>query len=394
VDRQFECIIKYMEATGINLNTTALDEHIPEIERYIQTVKERIRETTSTLPFKQLPHHLIVEIAYNAVFWLNCFPHKEGTHSTLSPHTIVTGSKIYFNKHCRLQFGTYLQMHEQHNNSLLPRMAGAIALHPTGNEQGSYYFLSLHTGKRVVKNKWTVLPMPAKVIATIHQLAAACKKYNGITFTDIDGNIIRDSDNEDDAAGNLSDNTRVNSEVTGVDGDDNETSQITGVPQINLEGNSHDPEGNSHENEGNIDCNDEPNDKGNKNSPPKDESFSNQQESNTNDSEENSPGNTHTTDNDEIFIKNRSPEDPRVTINNINIIEEMNTAQINNNNTNEEAIENYHEWTTVANNNRYNLRPRPANRGNMYTLLQNNQQSANVAIPKLHAQVMLTQMNV
>jgi len=30
----------------------------------------------------------------------------------------------------------------------------------------------------------------------------------------------------------------------------------------------------------------------------------------------------------------------------------------------------------------------------MYTLLQNNQQSANVAIPKLHAQVMLTQMNV
>ena len=62
--------------------------------------------------------------------------------------------------------------------------------------------------------------------------------------------------------------------ITGVDGDDNETSQITGVSrinlegnshdpegnsqitgvsQINLEGNSHDPEGNSHENEGNID---------------------------------------------------------------------------------------------------------------------------------------------
>ena len=48
---------------------------------------------------------------------------------------------------------------------------------------------------------------------------------------------------------------------------------------------------------------------------------------------------------------------------------------------NEEAIENKREWTTVANNNRYNLKLRPANRGNMYTLLQNNQQSANVAIP-------------
>jgi len=176
VDRQFECIRKYMEAVGINLNTTAWDKHVPEIERYIQTVKERIRATTSTLPFEQLPHPLIVEIAYNAVFWLNCFPHKEGIHSTLSPHTIVTGSKIDFNMHCKLQFSTYVLMHEQHNNSLLPRTAGAIALHPIGNKQGSYYFLSLHTGKRVVRYKWTVLPMPAKVIATIHQLAAACKK--------------------------------------------------------------------------------------------------------------------------------------------------------------------------------------------------------------------------
>jgi len=40
----------------------------------------------------------------------------------------------------------------------------------------------------------------------------------------------------------------------------------------------------------------------------------------------------------------------------------MNTSQINNNEINEEAIENNFEWTTVAINNRYNLRPRPANK--------------------------------
>ena len=117
--------------------------------------------------------------------------------------------------------------------------------------------------------------MPAELIATIHQLATACKKYKGITFTDKDGNIIIDGEDEDDAAGNLSDDTRVNSEITGVYGDDNDTSQITGVPQIHLEGNSHNPEGNSHENEGNIDCNDEPNDEGNTNIPPEDGSFTN-----------------------------------------------------------------------------------------------------------------------
>jgi len=68
-----------------------------------------------------------VEIAYNTVFWLNCFPHKNGIHNI---QTIVMGSKIDLNKHYRLQFGTYMKMHQQHNNSLLPRTAAAIALHP------------------------------------------------------------------------------------------------------------------------------------------------------------------------------------------------------------------------------------------------------------------------
>jgi len=93
-------------------------------------------------------------------------------------------------------------------------------------------------------------------------------------------------------------------------------------------------------------------------------------------------GNTLNMDDDEISIENGSMEDPQITINDISIIEEMITTQINNNETNEEAIKNNHGWTTVPNNYRYNLRPRPTNRGSMYTLIQNGQQSATVAIPK------------
>jgi len=63
--------------------------------------------------------------------------------------------------------------------------------------------------------------MPAKVIATVHQLAAACKKYKGITFTNIDGNIIRDNEDKDDVAGNSRDDTKDNSEISGVDGNNN-----------------------------------------------------------------------------------------------------------------------------------------------------------------------------
>ena len=57
--------------------------------------------------------------------------------------------------------------------------------------------------------------MPAKVIATVHQLAAACKNQKGIVFMDKAGNFIND-DNDNDNYGY--DDTL---EITGVDTNDN-----------------------------------------------------------------------------------------------------------------------------------------------------------------------------
>ena len=109
-----------MELHSINVNMTGRDEHMPETERFIRTVKVRTRAIVNTLLFKILPNLLIVEIVYNAVFWLICL-HKEGIHTTLSPRTIMMEPKIDFNKHCKLQFRTYAQIHKQHNNSMIPR---------------------------------------------------------------------------------------------------------------------------------------------------------------------------------------------------------------------------------------------------------------------------------
>jgi len=83
-----------MELQGIDMNITGRDEHVPEVERYIRTFKERARAIIITLPFKILLNQLIIEIVYNAIFWPNCFPHKDGIHSTFSPCTKVTGSKF------------------------------------------------------------------------------------------------------------------------------------------------------------------------------------------------------------------------------------------------------------------------------------------------------------
>ena len=52
---------------GITLNTGANDKHIPVIERYIRTVKERTRCVFNTLPFQLMPHRLTIEMVYNSV---------------------------------------------------------------------------------------------------------------------------------------------------------------------------------------------------------------------------------------------------------------------------------------------------------------------------------------
>jgi len=149
---------------------------MPAIERAIRTIKERIRAIVNQLPFKAYPHRLIVEMVNNVVFWLNVFPHTDGVHEAMSPRTIITGLHISHDKHCALELGSYAQIHEEHDNSMTARTSGAIALRPTGNIQGSHYFLNINSGRRVARNNWTALPMPNEVIHAVHRLAVACKK--------------------------------------------------------------------------------------------------------------------------------------------------------------------------------------------------------------------------
>ena len=116
MDGEFESLRGDMAELGITLNTTAKDEHVGEIERYIRTIKERTRCIYNTLPFTRMPARLLIEMVYTSVFWLNSFPAQDGVSDTLSPCTLVTGQTLDYNKHCRLEFATYAQTHEDHDN--------------------------------------------------------------------------------------------------------------------------------------------------------------------------------------------------------------------------------------------------------------------------------------
>ena len=196
MDGQFEPLRGNLAELGILLNTVSIDEHVPEIERQIHTVKERTHAIYCALPFKKMPRRLIIEMVYAANYWLNMFPRKGGVSKTLSPCALLTGQSWSYTTHCKLEFGDYVQTHEEHDNSMAARTIGAIALCPTGNTQGGYFFFSLTTGRVLNRGWWTSLPMPNEVIDRVHRMARQEHGNNGLLFEDRNHNPLVDPDDD------------------------------------------------------------------------------------------------------------------------------------------------------------------------------------------------------
>jgi hypothetical protein len=108
----------------------------------------------------------------NATTWINAFPAKGRVSATLSPRTVLIGKQFDYNKHCRIAFGAYAQVHDEPtpSNSQFARTSSAICLGPASNLQGRYHFLHLISGQKITRRRWTELPMPKEVIARIDVL--------------------------------------------------------------------------------------------------------------------------------------------------------------------------------------------------------------------------------
>ncbi len=196
MDREFVPMKHELASAGIMLNTTAANEHVPKIERQIRVIKERVRATRHSLPFKLIPLLMLIELIYSSTLWINAFPPKGGVSTTLSPRNILTGIQFDFNKHCKLPFGSYVQAHQEPSpsNTQTARTVGAICLGPTGNIQGAYKFLNLRTGKRIIRRRWTSLPMPQEVIDRVNDLGKADSQPELLTFYDRMGRLIGDTE--------------------------------------------------------------------------------------------------------------------------------------------------------------------------------------------------------
>ena len=184
-DGQFESMRGEIADMGALLNVVSEGEHVPEIERHNRTIKDRVRCIYNMQIAKHFPPVFIVEMVYASVFWRNMFALKGDIFTTQSPAEFILNRKIDYNAHCKVEFGDYVQTHEEHDNTMATRTVGAIATRPTGNIQGGYYFIRLDTGRRIMRRDWTPLPMPSEVVDQIHRLARRAKASTTLTFTNV-----------------------------------------------------------------------------------------------------------------------------------------------------------------------------------------------------------------
>ena len=89
-------------------------------------------------------------------------PVDSGVSYTLYTRTTTTGTTLDFNKHCKIEFVAYADNHESliAKNSIQYRTKTCIYLGPTGNIQGSHWFLNFRTGLRIKHRTFTPLTAP------------------------------------------------------------------------------------------------------------------------------------------------------------------------------------------------------------------------------------------
>ena len=117
--------------------------------------------------------------------WLNAFPPKVGSSTSVSPHTILTGVNFDYNKHYQLKLGIITSTPIKHTNQHSRRQDGRSYLfRPIRKSPRGLKVSGLSTGRKITRIIWTAFPMPPAVIYRMNQIGIAEGPPSLLTFYD------------------------------------------------------------------------------------------------------------------------------------------------------------------------------------------------------------------
>ena len=213
MDGEFDKVKERM-SNLLEINTTAKNEHVSEIERKIRHTKDTCRSIKAAMPFKVLPNAVVKALVINAVMWMNAWTQKNGVSEIFSPREIVLRWQLSAKIHARAKFGSYCLAYDEPditNNQDL-RGRDTICLGPTGNRQGTHKFFCLES-KRVIKRKqFDEYPMPDSILKRVEAIGVKDKNDAKLRFRNRKNERF-DWDMEDEDEEELIEDNAVDAEV-------------------------------------------------------------------------------------------------------------------------------------------------------------------------------------
>ena len=99
-DPEFDIMRDTFVDLDIDQNVASAQEHVPEIERAICLIKERIRAMWHRMHYSVIPKVMVIALAQECANWLNLFPPKQGVSEYHSQKMIIERVSLDYVKHC------------------------------------------------------------------------------------------------------------------------------------------------------------------------------------------------------------------------------------------------------------------------------------------------------
>ncbi len=125
----------------------------------------------NTLPYKQIPGQMMVELIYFCIMWLKTVPNKIRISDNYLPGEIAVQQQLDYKKHCWTPFGAYCEVIEgqERANTMASQTWVAISLGSTSSIQGMYRFMCLTTGKIIKRRQFKELPMSESIVQRLQE---------------------------------------------------------------------------------------------------------------------------------------------------------------------------------------------------------------------------------
>jgi hypothetical protein len=156
---------------GTVVDTSGPGQHVPVVERKIQTIQQCVRCYENSLPCLMIKLLLIMCVTF-CVSCINLQPCRT-LHDRISPLEQFSGRKLDASRDLRINFGDYVHATVPDPDSTMKaRTQGCVALLNAGNSTEGVTMWCLATNRIVKRDQFKKLPMP-DLIAHINSTATS-----------------------------------------------------------------------------------------------------------------------------------------------------------------------------------------------------------------------------